>query len=245
MDTRKENMLRLLGSTVHVEVDRPVGYLHGDIRYRVNYGFIPGMMAADGEEQDAYILGVTEPLERFDGQVIGAVLRKNDCEDKLVVAPAGLRLHQGQIAEAVHFQEQYFDTRILSLFHKSCGVLPWRETEGEKEYLLVFEQFSQCWSLPKGHIEAGETEAQTALRELWEETGLTARLDTGVSAAIEYPIAPAGRKQVVFFPGQVSGEPTARPGEITHCKWVREAQLESHLFPDTVQACKKLIAAIK
>lgn len=245
MDTRRENMQALLGSTVHVEVDRPMGYRHGDILYPINYGYVPGMMAADGEEQDAYILGITQPIASFDGRVLGAICRRNDVEDKLVVAPEGMVFHQGQIVEAVHFQEQYFDSYVLSLFHRSCGVLPWRETAAGREYLLVFEQFSQCWSLPKGHMEAGETEAATALRELFEETGLTAELDTSKSATIEYPIGPKGRKQVVFFPGRVSGIPTARPGEIERCKWVKAEELGRYLFPDTVAACKTLIDAME
>lgn len=245
MDTRKEKMQALLGTTVHVKVDRPIGYLHGDIRYPINYGYIPGIMAADGEEQDAYILGIEEPIAAFNGRVVGAVCRRNDVEDKLVVAPEGMVFHQGQLTEAVHFQEQYFDSYVISLFHKSCGVLPWRETTAGREYLLVFEQFSQCWSLPKGHMEAGETEAETALRELWEETGLTAQLDTTKSAAIEYPVGNKGRKQVVFFPGQVSGTPTVRPGEIEHYKWVKAEELAHHLFPDTVQACLTLIEAMQ
>lgn len=241
MDTRKANLQALLGTTVHVEVDRPVGYLHGDIRYPINYGYIPGTVAGDGEEQDAYILGVHQPIASFYGRVIGAICRRNDVEDKLVVAPEGMVFHQGQIAEAVHFQEQYFDSFVISMFHKSCGVLPWREGADGKEYLLVFEQFSQCWSLPKGHMEAGETEAGTALRELFEETGLTAQLDSTKKATIEYPIGKKGRKQVVFFPGKVSGTPKVRQGEIERYKWVSAEELESYLFPDTVQACMRLI----
>lgn len=241
MDIRKKRILELLGKAVHVKIDRPIGHVHKGMVYPVNYGYIPGLIAGDDEEQDAYVLGVCEPLSAFDGRVIGAVCRKNDVEDKLIVVPPGLEFHQGQIAEAVHFQEQYFDTHILSLFHKSCGVLPWREEQGRREYLIVFEQFSQCWSLPKGHMEAGETEPETALRELFEETGLTARLDTSRRAVIEYPIRPLGRKQVVFFPGQVSGIPQTRPGEIERFKWITAAELENHLFPDTVAACQKLI----
>ena len=244
METRKQQMMALLGTQVHVEVDRPMGYLHGNIRYPVNYGYIPGIMAADGEEQDAYILGVSKPLSAFDGQVIGIVFRRNDVEDKLVVAPEGTALHQAQIAEAVHFQEQYFDSYVLPLFHKSCGVLPWRETLSGREYLLVFEQFSQCWSLPKGHMEMGETEAETALRELQEETGLTAQLDTTKSAAIEYPLGRNGRKQVVFFPGQVRGTPIMRPGETERYQWVKAEELAQYLFPDAAKACQELIRQI-
>ena len=241
MEQRKRIIQALLGKTVHVAIDRPIGYLHGDILYPVNYGYIPGLMAGDGEEQDAYVLGVNEPLAAFDGQVVGAVCRRNDCEDKLIVAPEGMLFHQGQIAEAVHFQEQYFESHIISLFRKSCGVLPYRQSGRQREYLIVFEAFSQCWSLPKGHMEAGETEQETALRELWEETGLTAQLDTSRTAMIEYPISPIARKQVVFFPGQVSGTPKTRAGEIDGFKWVTASELKDYLFPDTVQACKKLL----
>lgn len=241
MEAREQFLYDMLGRQVHVAVDRPVGCCHGGTVYPINYGYIPGIIAGDGEEQDAYILGIDKPISSFDGKVVGAIRRKNDCEDKLVVAPEGMVFHQGQIAEAVEFQEQYFDTYIISLLRRSCGVLPYRMVEGRREYLIVFEEFSRCWSLPKGHMEAGETEIQTALRELEEETGLTARLDSSNSAVIEYPILPGCRKQVVFFLGQVSGTPRTRAGEIQGFKWVTEEELKEHLFPDTVEACMKLL----
>ena len=241
MTERKQIIHRLLGTKVRVRVDRPVGFDHNGLIYPINYGYLPGIIAGDGEEQDAYILGITEPVSSFEGRVVGAVIRKNDREDKLIVAPEGMVFHQGRIAEATHFQERFFDTYIISLFRKSCGVLPYRLVDGKPEYLLVFEAFSQCWSLPKGHMEAGETEEETALRELFEETGLTARLDTAHRAVIEYPIAPQGNKQVVFFAGAVRGEPRIREGEIDRFRWVRAEELGNYLFPDTVAACMELI----
>ena len=242
MDARENMIQQLLRQMVHVEVDRPIGHVHKDMVYPINYGYLPGIIAGDGEEQDAYILGVPHPVSSFDGRVVGAIRRKNDCEDKLVVAPDGMVFHQGQIAEAVRFQEQYFDTYIISLFRKSCGVLPYRQVGDEREYLVVYEQFSQCWSLPKGHMEAGETEEQTALRELFEETGLTAQLDTRRSAAIEYPISPIARNQVIFFLGRTSGAPRVRAGEIEGFRWVKAKELQNYLFPDAVEACYRLIA---
>lgn len=241
MQTRRSRMQALLGMTVHVVIDRPIGYLHGDILYPVNYGYIPGMEGGDGEEQDAYILGIDTPLTEFDGMVIGVVMRKNDCEDKLVVAPKGMELHQGQIAEAVRFQEQYFDTYIIPLFHKSCGILPYRIHQGQREYLIVFEEFSQCWSLPKGHMEAGETEVQAALRELYEETGLTGQPDVTKRAVLEYPLRPIGRKQVILFPALVTGTPKVRPGEIQNYRWIRAEQFGDYLFPDTAAICQTLM----
>ena len=241
MEKRKQFILDSLGKQVHVVVDRPIGYHHGDVLYPINYGYIPGVIAGDGEEQDAYILGVQEPIAEFDGVVVAAIHRRNDCEDKLVVAPAGSLYHQGQIAEAVHFQEQYFDSRVISCFEKSCGVLPYRMINGQKQFLLVLETCSQCWSLPKGHIEEEETDVQAALRELYEETGLTAQLDTTRVASVEYPISSFARKQVVFYPGKVDGTPRVREGEIETYKWVTAEELKEYLFPDTYEACKTLL----
>ena len=112
-EERDQIISQWMGKLVHIEVDRPIGYRHGDIVYPINYGYIPGVIAGDGEEQDAYILGVTEPVSSFEGRVIAAILRENDCEDKLVVAPDGVMFDRAQIAQAVHFQEQYFDGTVF------------------------------------------------------------------------------------------------------------------------------------
>lgn len=114
MTARAQIIRDLLGRRVHVVVDRPVGYLHGDIHYPVNYGYIPGILAGDGEEQDAYILGISDPLTEFDGVVVGAAVRRDDREDKLIVVPGGTTFTRDQIAAAVNFQEQYFDTFLLT-----------------------------------------------------------------------------------------------------------------------------------
>lgn len=114
MEHRKQFILNMLGKRVHVVVDRPVGYDHHGILYPVNYGYMPGMMAGDGEEQDVYILGVSDPISEFDGIIIGGVLRMDDCEDKLVAAPPGMDLRQDEIAQAVRFQEQFFDSEVIT-----------------------------------------------------------------------------------------------------------------------------------
>ena len=237
MKHRNQIILDNMGKTVHVVVDRPIGYKHGDIVYPINYGYIPGVIAGDGEEQDAYILGVEEPLAEFDGQVIAAIRRKNDCEDKLVVAPQGTVCHQGQIAEAVHFQEQYFESFTESLLQKSCGVIPYRWNGDKKEYLILL-QTNRCWSFPKGHMEAFETEEQAALREMWEETGLTARLIPGTRMVSEYDIPPFTRKQVVLFLGEVVGDVTPQEAEIMRYKWAAAEELVDYLHKDTYAACK-------
>ena len=106
-----------MGKTVDVEIDRPIGHVHTTkgitLHYTVNYGFLPGVMGGDGEEQDVYILGVTEPLAHFQGQIIAAVRRFDDNEDKLIAAPEGIRLTREEIAEAIHFVEKYFHSEIV------------------------------------------------------------------------------------------------------------------------------------
>ena len=106
----------MIGSIVKVIVDRPLGSYHPkhkDIYYSVNYGYVPGVMAPDGEEQDAYILGVHEPVSEFEGKVIAIIHRLDDVEDKWVVAPENVSLTKEEIMQQVAFQEQYFQTEIL------------------------------------------------------------------------------------------------------------------------------------
>ena len=105
----------MIGKTVTVIIDRPMGTYHPkhkDIFYPVNYGFIPGILAGDGEEQDAYVLGVNEPLQEFTGEVTAIIHRLDDVEDKWVVVPEGVKLSKEEIAEQVKFQEQYFKSEI-------------------------------------------------------------------------------------------------------------------------------------
>ena len=105
----------MIGKIVKVIVDRPLGSYHPtykNIQYPVNYGYIPKILAGDGEEQDAYILGVDIPLTNFIGKVIAIIHRKNDNENKWVVAPENLILLKEEISKAVEFQEKYFDIEI-------------------------------------------------------------------------------------------------------------------------------------
>lgn len=105
----------MLGSIVKVTVDRPLGSRHpehSDIVYPVNYGYIEGVTAPDGEEQDAYILGVNEAVKEFTGQVIAIIHRFDDVEEKWVVAPEGAIFTREEIERAVHFQERFFNRRI-------------------------------------------------------------------------------------------------------------------------------------
>lgn len=106
----------VIGRTVTVTIDRPLGSCHPkhkDIYYPINYGYVEGIMAADGEEQDAYVLGVDEAIDKFTGKIIAIVHRNNDVEEKWVVAPENVTFTKEEIREQIYFQEQYFDSEIV------------------------------------------------------------------------------------------------------------------------------------
>lgn len=106
---------RMLGKIVNIQVDRPIGYNHHGILYPINYGYIPGVMAPDGEEQDVYLLGVNEPVDKYTVRIIAIIHREDDVEDKLVGAPLGMEFTKEEITKAVHFQEQFFAHTIETI----------------------------------------------------------------------------------------------------------------------------------
>ena len=102
------------GRTVDVVIDRPLGSTHpdhADLVYPINYGYIPGTMAPAGHPIDRYVLGADHPLKRCSARVIAAIRRKDDVEDKLVVALSG-KWSKASIRESTAFQEQWFDTWV-------------------------------------------------------------------------------------------------------------------------------------
>lgn len=233
---QRETLIRsYLGRTVTVEIDRPIGFVHHTkgvtLHYTVNYGYLPGVIGGDGEEQDVYVLGVEEPLERFTGTIIGAIRRRDDNEDKLVAAPVGMTFHQGQIGEQVHFVEKYFDSKVDALVRRSCGVIPFRRTPEGIRYLLLL-QTNGFWSFPKGHMEPFESEEITALRELREETGLSVQLIAGFREMVSYPMSHGRTKQVVLFLGEVTGEILLQQEEAVDFRWVAKEEGKPLLHPD-------------
>ena len=123
LEERHAQVEGYLGKTVTVEIDRPIGYVHvkGEktLVYPINYGDIPGVLGGDGEELDVFLLGVDKPVSTFTGAIEGIVYRADDVEDKLIMVPKGMTFTASEMAKAIHFQEKYYDTTVLSI-DKSC-----------------------------------------------------------------------------------------------------------------------------
>ncbi|WP_305094114.1 inorganic diphosphatase [Prescottella sp. R16] len=99
---------QFLGRTVDLTIDRPYGSRHPSFGflYLANYGYVPGTLAPDGEELDAYYLGPPEPMTSAHGTCIGIIHRLDDDDDKLIVVPGdSATLDDNAVAAAVEFQE--------------------------------------------------------------------------------------------------------------------------------------------
>lgn len=104
-----------LGQIVTVKMDRPLGSQHprhGFI-YLVNYGYVADTQAPDGEEVDAYVLGVFAPVFEFTGKCIAIIHRTDNDDDKLVVVPEGVVYTDDQILALTEFQERWFKPVII------------------------------------------------------------------------------------------------------------------------------------
>ena len=102
---------------------------------------------------------------------------------------------------------------------KSCGAVIWRQEDGQRRYLLARHNGGH-WSFPKGHVEDGESEEETALREIREETGLHASIDTAFRRQVTYSPKPGIVKDVIFFIAVPTGG-TEHPqeAEIAQLEW--------------------------
>jgi inorganic pyrophosphatase len=109
-------MREFIGKKTMIQIDRPLGSVHPkypDFVYPVNYGFVPGTLGPDGEEIDAYVLGVKEPRNEFFGTCIAIIHRTDDDDDKLIVVPDGTELSDEDVRIATDFQERFFTSEII------------------------------------------------------------------------------------------------------------------------------------
>ena len=108
-----------------------------------------------------------------------------------------------------------------------------RKTEGSYDLVLLRHKFGGHWSFPKGHVEAGETEVETALREVREETGLTIELKPGFREQVAYSPRPGVAKEVVYFLGYAEDSRTVRQEEeISEIRWVNLRSIGGYLTYD-------------
>jgi inorganic pyrophosphatase len=110
-----QSAFSFLGQKVTAKIDRPLGSHHPkwDFIYPLNYGYVPDVPAPDGDELDAYILGVFEPIQEFTGICRAVIHRTNDSDDKLILTRDQVDYSDEQIRALVEFQERFWESKIV------------------------------------------------------------------------------------------------------------------------------------
>lgn len=148
------------------------------------------------------ILGVTPT---FSGRIIAIH------QGELVVGEKNRIMYAPEVKEMMGLEQS---APVDCYYEKSCGAILYTQKNGETLFLLL-KTASNHIGFPKGHVELGETEEETALREIKEETGISARLDKGVRWHYEYFTKHNTRKRCVYFLGSyVDQTPVFDPEEI-------------------------------
>ncbi len=135
-------------------------------------------------------------------------------------------------------------------YEKSCGAIVYRKFHGNTEILLIRHIKSGYWSFPKGHVEGDETEAETAMREIKEETNIDVLIDTGFRETVSFSPRRDTSKTVVYFVAKALNNDTKpQAEEISEIRWVEIGQALSHLTYDNdklvVSKAKAFIALMK
>lgn len=208
----------MLGSSIRVLVGETLTPPSGG-QYRVCRA-----MPADSKNTDALLFKIytvgAEPAQNVQSLRVIAVTPGVDGEPCAVATPDKLRLFEPQLREQLGQCITPNPYDITCLNEKSCGAVVFRRKSGNTEFLLVKNKKGSNWGFPKGHIEKGETEKETAIREVFEETGVKITPMEGFRAISEYH--PKGKivKQVVFFIAEMNGEEiTIQQSEIDRFVW--------------------------
>ena len=99
---------------------------------------------------------------------------------------------------------------------KSCGCI----VINEKNQVLLIHHNAGHWDFPKGHVEKGETEVQTAIREVKEETNIDVEVNDKYRYTVEYSPKEDVIKEVVYFLAKnISDDKEAQLEEVSEVQW--------------------------
>ena len=212
----------MLGKFVRVRVTSPIHSYNKrfGFKYKLNYGIVEGGKTQKNSVISAYIMGINHPVRNFDGRVIAIVRRNGGKGVVLVVAPKSTRFIVNDVRRAIDFAEGKNGFSVECLFESSCGAVVFRREDEQKKFLLIRNKRSAHWGFPKGHIEPGESNEQTAIREVLEETGINIRILPGFKKNSEYTIQGRIEKSVSIFLAQTDDvDYTIQVEEIEECGW--------------------------
>ena len=228
-ESERTSVAAYLGRVITVFIEKCPGKNHCPNAYS-------GFFRKGSERIRAYVVGIDKnPGPRFTGRVIGLVYDSDEEHstyrrpEAMVLAPTALKPNQAEIAEMIFTKEEALRHRIEPLYHKSCGAIVYRHSEKGLEFLVLNEQHSEKWGFPKGHMERGESERETARREIFEEAGFRPELQEEFREEIHYRISAAGEKSVIYFLSEYDGPINVRPNEIAGYAWITTDSARQYL----------------
>lgn len=164
-----------------------------------NYLYSGFILSGHYDKRSVYIITDSTPPDILECTVIAVASYENKAQTRLIVAPVDEIFYEPEIRSRLSMTSLVFD-RLVCVYEKSCGAVVYRKTNrNDIKILLVKNHNGKCWTFPKGHVEQNETEQQTALREIKEETGLDVIIEPGFRQTSIYRPFGKIKKKVVFF----------------------------------------------
>ncbi|WP_253295475.1 bis(5'-nucleosyl)-tetraphosphatase [Roseburia sp. MSJ-14] len=201
------------------------GTLYGSIADGLYSAYVSSSVISN---RSAYVVTRKRIKEFFDGVVVAVAEFEGMSGERLIIAQPGEIFYEPELRDRLSKLRNVKVKSMRCLYEKSCGGIIFYKTKQNTKILLVKNNNGRYWSFPKGHIEQGETEQETAIREIKEETGLDVTLVNNFREISEY--CPFGkiRKRVVFFLARA----------FTDNVKIQEEEIDSFIWVDLQQARK-------
>ena len=208
----------MLGKKIDVQVTAMVPYA----------GLYHGYYMSGIHRKSIYILSREKPRSTVRCTVIAAAQLKGSTQIKLIAAPEGQVYYEPLIRKRLKRLRNVKIAKLSCLYEKSCGAIVFYRAPDEVKVLLVKNKNGRYWSFPKGHVELGENERQTAIREIKEETDLDVKIHPGFRETSDYCPFGKVRKRVVFFLAEAFDDTVhIQESEIDYYIWVSFEQARS------------------
>lgn len=243
----------MLGKVVNVMILPPSPMAKGEQNKRkpIHLGRIQNsarFISHETRSQNVYLIGLNRYAKRCNGKVIAMVQFEGQASFFPVVAPVKSFFYEPQLRHLLSSYEQKPVAQIQCLYEKSCGAVIFRKDPDKPRFLLIKNIKGKNWGFPKGHVELGESEEETALREVREETGLSIEILPGFRSVIQYSIWGKANKQVVFFLAKCgrSDDVHVQASEIEKYSWMTyEEALSTFRFDNDKKVLKNAVAWLR
>ncbi|HZK21511.1 MAG TPA: NUDIX domain-containing protein [Oscillospiraceae bacterium] len=214
----------MLGKNIRIRVTNKVGtpLLGGEGEYLLNFGRIVNDKSFPLNVVGAVIMGIDHPVNVFDGKIIAYLRFYDDDSIILIASPKSKRYIDYNIDNSVGFLTNGREYALECLYERSCGAVVFRIISGVPRFLLIKNKHSVHWSFPKGHMEFGESPEETAIREVFEETGINIKILPGFVCNSEYTIQGRIEKMVnIFLASTTDTKTLIQKEEVEDYIWLR------------------------